>query len=81
MSPQQAVEAARYIHNGGLRVGIERGVRDEVIDALAARGHDINVIDGWNATFGGVQLILIDPVSGTRRTGADPRREAYGLAY
>ncbi|HEU5208368.1 MAG TPA: gamma-glutamyltransferase [Longimicrobiales bacterium] len=81
MSPQQAVEAARYIHDGGLRVRIERGVRDEVVDALAARGHDLSVISGWNATFGGVQLILIDPASGARRTGADPRREAYGLAY
>lgn len=81
MSPQQAVEAPRYIHDGGLRVRIERNVRDEVVDALVARGHDVSVLSGWNAVFGGVQLILIDPVSGARRTGADPRREAYGLAY
>lgn len=81
MSPQQAVEAPRYIHDGGLRVRIERNVRDEVVDALVARGHDVSVLSGWNAVFGGVQLILIDPVSVARRTGADPRREAYGLAY
>jgi hypothetical protein len=36
---------------------------------------------GWTTTFGGVQVIYIDPVSGARRTGADPRREAYGIAY
>ncbi len=81
MSPQQAVEAPRYIHDSGLRVQLEDGVRNEVVDALGAMGHDITRRAGWSATFGGVQLILIDPASGTRRTGADPRREAYGLAW
>ncbi len=81
MSPQQAVEAPRYIHNSGLRLQIEARVGQPVIDALGERGHDVRAIEGWNATFGGVQLILVDPVSGARRTGADPRREAYGLAY
>jgi gamma-glutamyltranspeptidase len=36
---------------------------------------------GWTATLGGVQVILIDPTSGALRTGADPRREAYAIAW
>ncbi len=81
MTPQQAVEAPRFIHNSGVRSQIEDRVSADVMDALRARGHRIDPVAGWTATFGGVQVILIDPVSKARRTGADPRREAYGLAY
>jgi len=35
----------------------------------------------WRATFGGGQMILVDPETGARVVGSDPRREAYGLAY
>jgi len=81
MPPQRAVEAPRFIHNGGVRSQIEDRVASDVLDALRERGHRVDAVAGWTATFGGVQVIFIDPVSGTRRTGADPRREAYGLAY
>jgi gamma-glutamyltranspeptidase / glutathione hydrolase len=81
MTPQQAVEAPRFIHNAGRRLQLEERVPATVRDALAARGHEIESVAGWTAVFGGVQLILVDPASGTRRTGADPRREAYGLAF
>jgi gamma-glutamyltranspeptidase / glutathione hydrolase len=81
MNPQAAVEAPRFIHNAGLRLQLEGRAGADVIAALRARGHDVTPTTGWAAVFGGVQVILIDPVSGTRRTGADPRREAYGLAF
>jgi gamma-glutamyltranspeptidase/glutathione hydrolase len=81
MSPQQAVEAPRFIHNNGKRSQIEDRVPAAVVAALRERGHDISTTSGWSATYGGVQVILIDPASGVRRTGADPRREAYAIAY
>jgi gamma-glutamyltranspeptidase/glutathione hydrolase len=81
MTPQQAVEAARFIHNSGTRSQIEDRVPAAVLDALRQRGHQVQPAAGWTATLGGVQIILIDPVSGARRTGADPRREAYGIAW
>jgi gamma-glutamyltranspeptidase len=81
LSPQQAVEAPRFIHDSARASRIEDRVGPDVLDALRARGHDVRPASGWTATFGGVQVILIDPASGARRTGADPRREAYGLAY
>ena len=81
MSPQQAVEAPRFIHNSGKRSQIEDRIPAAVLTALRERGHELSAISGWNATFGGVQVILIDPASGVRRTGADPRREAYAIAY
>jgi gamma-glutamyltranspeptidase len=81
MTPQQAVEAPRFIHNSERRSEIEDRVSSSVRDALGQRGHQITAADGWTATFGGVQVILIDPKSGARRTGADPRREAYAIAW
>ncbi|MBI4520439.1 MAG: gamma-glutamyltransferase [Gemmatimonadetes bacterium] len=81
MTPQQAVEAPRFVHEGGNEVQIEDRVRADVLTALRGRGHEIGTVSGWTATFGGVQVILIDPLSRARRTGADPRREAYGLAF
>jgi gamma-glutamyltranspeptidase/glutathione hydrolase len=81
MTPQQAVEAPRFIHNDGKRSQVEDRIAASVLDALRARGHQIEPVSGLTATFGGVQIILIDPKSGARRTGADPRREAYAIAY
>jgi gamma-glutamyltranspeptidase len=48
---------------------------------LEARGHVIRVVSGWTATFGGAQMIVLDPETGTLAVASDPRREAYGLAY
>jgi gamma-glutamyltranspeptidase/glutathione hydrolase len=81
MTPQQAVEAPRFIHNAGRRSEIEDRVPADAIAALRQRGHQVSTASGWTATFGGVQVIMIDPRSGARRTGADPRREAYAIAY
>jgi gamma-glutamyltranspeptidase / glutathione hydrolase len=81
MTPQQAVEAPRYLHGSGLSVQLEDRVDTAVIEGLDRRGHAIRTVGGFTATFGGVQIILVDPVTGTLRLGADPRREAYGLAY
>lgn len=82
MAPQQAVEAPRYRGSQGTSVAIESRIPPEVRAELTRRGHDIEVIDGWDGpTFGGAQVILVDPVTGALRTGADPRREAYGIAF
>jgi gamma-glutamyltranspeptidase len=81
LSPQQAVEAPRFISNAGNRVSIENRVDPAVIEALRVRGHDITLADGWTATFGGVQIILRDPQTGALRAAADPRREGYAIAF
>ena len=60
---------------------IEDGVDVGVLAQLVQKGHQVTPSSGWSSTFGGVQVILIDPKSGVRRTGADPRREAYAIAW
>ena len=79
-TPQQAIEAPRFRSQTGLRVSFEDRVPGSVLDDLASRGHEPEVIHGWTATFGGAQMILIESW-GTLTVGSDPRREAYGMAY
>ena len=79
MTPQQAVEAARWRVFGRGRIGVEPGIADSVRAALTRRGQSVTV-QPPSAEFGGAQMIVIY-ASGARLTGADPRREAYGIAY
>ena len=46
-----------------------------------ARGYTVLPRSGWTAEFGGAQAILIDLITGSKRTGADRRREGWSLAY
>ncbi len=79
MTPQQAVEAARWRWYGRDRLGVEPGVPAEVRDALTKRGHQVAVQEP-SEEFGGAQMFLLTP-SGGRVAGADPRREAYAIAW
>lgn len=81
MTPQEAIEAPRFRSYNTLAVAIEDRVAPDVRRELTARGHELEVIHGWTATFGGAQMIHVDPVSGTLTAASDPRREAYAIAY
>ncbi len=81
MTPQQAIESPRFRSMSGLAVSIEDRVSLSALEGLAARGHELRIIEGWTATFGGAQMIVFDPINGVLTAGADPRREAYALAY
>jgi gamma-glutamyltranspeptidase/glutathione hydrolase len=81
MTPQEAIEAPRFRSNAGTRLLLEDRITPEVRARLAALGHEVRIVHGWTATFGGAQMIHIDPESGTITAAADPRREAYAIAY
>ena len=80
MTPQAAIEAPRFRSNNGLGVSFEDRIPAGVLSDLSARGHEPRVIHGWTATFGGAHMIRVEP-SGTLTAAADPRREAYAMAY
>lgn len=79
MTPQQAVEAARWRVFAGTRLGVEPGIDSVTRAMLQRRGHDVRVQEP-SAEFGGAQMIMIHS-SGARMTGADPRREAYAVVW
>jgi len=79
LTPQQAVEAPRFRWYGRERVGVEPGIGAEVRDALTKRGHQVTLQEP-SEEFGGAQVILVTPAGG-KVAGADPRREAYAIAW
>jgi gamma-glutamyltranspeptidase/glutathione hydrolase len=81
MTPQEAIEAPRFRSYPGLGLAIEYRVPEVVRRELEAVGHEVRVVEGWTATFGGAQMIWVEPGSRTLTVASDPRREAYGLAY
>ena len=80
MTPQEGIEAPRFRSYNGLGVAFEDRYAEGVLADLAGRGHEPQVVHGWTATFGGAQMIRIGPF-GTITAAADPRREAYAMAY
>jgi gamma-glutamyltranspeptidase/glutathione hydrolase len=80
MNIQEAIEAPRIRVHRDRRVDAENRIDREVIAALIARGHQINVIEDWSSMVGGSQGIFRDLASGVLQGGADPRRDGYVIA-
>jgi len=62
------------------RLSVEAGIPDEVVAALRARGHDVRPVRALSIS-GCATGVLLDPRSGNRFAGADPRRDCYAFAY
>ncbi|MDA1014587.1 MAG: gamma-glutamyltransferase [Planctomycetota bacterium] len=78
---QQAIEAPRFRLYEGTRMQIEDRVTEAARGELTARGHAVEPIGDYSMLVGGGQSVMIDPESGARLAGADPRRDGYALAY
>lgn len=78
MEPQEAVDAARFRHLGGLRVAVEH-VTPELRAALESLGHKIT--DDWTRTaFGGAQVVI--RLEGGGWAGAsDARKDGMAVGY
>ena len=92
MQVQQAVEAQRFSSASFPnsfpphdyfpgRLCIEEDMPREVIEAMRARGHDVEILPRLPAKSGAVCAVMLDPRTGLKHAGADPRREAYALAW
>jgi gamma-glutamyltranspeptidase/glutathione hydrolase len=90
MNVQQAIEAPRWstrafpsspfphvMYPGDLR--LERRISREVVNALAARGHQVGLQGEWS--LGSNAVIAVDASTGVLHAGADPRVDAYALAW
>lgn len=85
MEPQEAIDAPRWLASGdaesGSEIVVEAGFPEGAVQGLAARGHRMTVVDGWNTGMGHAQMILVDQRSGTLRGAADPRADGAALGY
>jgi len=68
-------------HSPGFnKLAIEATVPDAVYNELKARGHDVSRLKAFGMS-GCATAVLIDPATGNRIAGADPRRDCYAFAY
>jgi gamma-glutamyltranspeptidase / glutathione hydrolase len=66
---------------GGLGIMIEGRYSAEALAELERRGHRVERLDEWTAAVGGGHGVAIDPASGARVGGADPRRDGAAVGY
>ena len=62
------------------RMNIEAPISKAVFDDLKERGHEIEQLRQYGVS-GCATAVMIDPASGNRLAGADPRRDCYAMAY
>lgn len=74
---QDAIEAPRGRLWDGRVVTAEARFDPAVVAALRARGHDIDLGDAWTMRVGGMHAIAVDPATGAKTGGCDPRRDGY----
>jgi len=83
LDPQACLDRPRFCiqdHQG--QVALEEGIALPVMAELAALGHPIAPVSGYNrATFGRGQVILRDPQSGVLCAGSDPRADGLAMTY
>jgi gamma-glutamyltranspeptidase/glutathione hydrolase len=60
---------------------VESRVPTEVTDELARRGHPVRVVDAYTDVMGHAGAILIDPDTGVRHGGSDPRSDGLAAGY
>ena len=78
---QESLDAPRFQVTHGAHVFVEPGVREPVRTELAARGHQVEVTNWWNGTFGRGQVVAIDAESGAILAGSEPRSDGCAVGW
>jgi gamma-glutamyltranspeptidase/glutathione hydrolase len=81
MNPQEALDAPRFeiVAPWPNAVALERTVAPATRIRLEQMGH--TVVENGIFGFGGGQIIVVDPESGVRLGGAEPRKDSTVAAY
>jgi len=87
LNVQQAIESPRWL-SGRFALGeprdllnIEGRYPQSTLKELERRGHVLNRWGAWNELAGHAHGISIDPVSGVRWGGSDPRSDGAAIGY
>jgi gamma-glutamyltranspeptidase / glutathione hydrolase len=82
MGIQAAIEAPRfYARDTDKDLSIEARVPEATVKALSDLGYSVKTLGEYDLFFGGAQGIVIDPRTGRRTGGADPRRDGAVVGY
>ena len=77
MDLQNAIDAPRFRHMGGLRVALETPVTNEVRRLMASMGHEL--IDETRVSFGGSQAVM--RLERGWAAGSDPRKDGMAAGH
>jgi gamma-glutamyltranspeptidase/glutathione hydrolase len=82
-NPQAACDAPRWRFNAGLEINVEAGMDKAVVQALAERGHRMEVINDSYQDFGAGQFIwrMGDTKVEGYQAASDPRRDGQAAGY
>jgi len=80
-SIQAAIEAPRFRAFAGTELHLESRIPESVRNDLAALAHGVKAIEDWSWSVGGGHGVMIDPDTGARYGGADPRRDGAAVGY
>jgi len=68
-------------HTAGFnKLNVEAAVPEAVYRELQSRGHDVSRLRTFGMS-GCATVVMIDPATGNRFAGGDPRRDCYAIAY
>jgi gamma-glutamyltranspeptidase/glutathione hydrolase len=68
-------------HTAGFnKLNVEAPIPEDVVNDLRARGHEVTRVKPYSVS-GCATAVLLDPATGNRIAGADPRRDCYAMAY
>lgn len=86
MGIQEAIEAPRFFARDatgqeGNAIDVEARLPADTVTALTTMGYTIRPMKDFDLFFGGAQGIIIDPKTGKRIGGADPRRDGAVVGY
>ncbi len=81
--PQAACDAPRWRFNQGLEINVEATMPKATVEGLAARGHQVAVINDSYQDFGAGQFIwrLGDPAVEGYVAASDPRRDGQAAGF
>ncbi len=80
LDPQRALDAPRFRVIEGKKVTLEPMMDPEVVEELERRGHQV-APSASPGSYGGGQIIQIDPETGALAGGSDPRKDGCAVGY
>ena len=81
LGPQAALDAPRFRINVGQGTALEDIVPSEISRDLAARGHNMRAGPPHGVSFGGGQIIEVDPSTGVLTGGSEPRLDGCAVGW
>ncbi len=81
MAVQTALDAPRFRYSSASNECVfEPGIPDDVLQALAGKGHRVaRLNDPYSQQFGGGQIIMVHPENGALIAGSDPRKDGCAM--